>query len=81
MKAIGNKMSKFNVKEVTDISETQNIDEIDEDDLEAVQKALEDIKAKKGNNNNPPKAKDKVEFIITNPDDVDMNGEGQTKLF
>ncbi len=81
MKAIGNKMSKFNVKEVVDISQTQNIDEIDEEDMEAVQKALENIKAKKDDAKSSTKLKDKVEFIITNPDDVDMNGEGQTKLF
>lgn len=83
MKAIGNKMGKFNVKEVVDISETQNIDEFDEDDMEAVQKALEDIKAKKSGaaDATNTKTKDKIEFIITNPDDVDMNGEGQTKLF
>jgi topoisomerase-4 subunit A len=83
MKAIGNKIGKFNVKEVVDISETQNIDEFDEDDMEAVQKALEDIKAKKSGavDATKIKAKDKIEFIITNPDNVDMNGEGQTKLF
>ena len=68
-------------KEVVDISETNNIDEVDEDDLEAVQKALEDIKAKKNPSAEPAKPKDKIEFIITNPDDVDMDGEGQTKLF
>lgn len=81
MKAIGNKMGKYNVKDVVDISETTNIDEVDEDDLEALQKTLDDIKAKKSPNAEPAKPKDKVEFIITNPDDVDMDGEGQTKLF
>lgn len=82
MKAIGNKMSKYNVKEVINISaEAEQIDEVDEEDLEAVQKALEGIKAKKNPNTEAPKPKDKVEFIITNPDDVDMDGEGQTKLF
>lgn len=81
MKAIGNKMGKYNVKEVLDISEKNNIDEVDEEDLEAVQKALEDIKAKKNPSAESTKPKDKVEFIITNPDDVDMDGEGQTKLF
>ena len=64
-----------------DISQNQNIDEIDEEDMEAVQKALENIKAKKDDAKSSTKLKDKVEFIITNPDDVDMNGEGQTKLF
>ncbi len=82
MKAIGNKMGKYPVKEVVDISETVNVDEVDEDDMEAVQKALENIKAKKpANAESEPKPKDKIEFIITNPDDIDMDGEGQTKLF
>ena len=70
------------MKEVIDISETVNVDEVDEEDMEAVQKALENIKAKKpANAPNDSKPKDKVEFIITNPDDIDMDGEGQTKLF
>lgn len=82
MKAIGNKMGKYPVKEVIDISETVNVDEVDEEDMEAVQKALENIKAKKpANSPSDAKPKDKVEFIITNPDDIDMDGEGQTKLF
>ena len=81
MKAIGNKMSKYNVKEVVDISEKHNIDEVDEEDLEELQKAFEDIKAKKNPSAEVPKPKSNIEFTITNPDDIDMDGEGQTKLF
>lgn len=81
MKAIGNKMSKYNVKEVVDISEKHNIDEVDEEDLEALQKAVDDIKAKKNPSAEPSKPKSNIEFTITNPDDIDMDGEGQTKLF
>ena len=81
MKAIGNKMSKYNVKEVVDISEKHNIDEVDEEDLEELQKAFEDIKAKKNPSAEVPKPKSNIEFTITNPDDLDMDGEGQTKLF
>jgi topoisomerase-4 subunit A len=81
MKAIGNKMSKYNVKEVVDISEKHNIDEVDEEDLEALQKAVDDIKAKKNPCAEPSKPKSNIEFTITNPDDIDMDGEGQTKLF
>ncbi len=80
MKAIGNKMGKHPVKGVIDISETLNIDEVDEEDMEAVQKALETINANK-NTKAEKKTNDKIEFTITNPDDIDMDGEGQTKLF
>ena len=74
-------MSKYNVKEVVDISEKHNIDEVDEEDLEELQKAFEDIKAKKNPSAEVPKPKSNIEFTITNPDDIDMDGEGQTKLF
>ncbi len=86
VKAIGNKVSKYRVTAIEDISPSAGIDEVEEDELEEMQKAIEDLKAKKVSNSKkvveePTIPKKGVDFEITNPDDLDLDGEGQTKLF
>jgi topoisomerase IV subunit A len=69
MKANGNKVSKHKIKEVVDVTPKYETDEVDEEDLSDIQKAVQQIKANKN-----------VELEITNPDDVEMDDKGQMKL-
>ncbi|MEY3843246.1 MAG: hypothetical protein RIR80_818, partial [Bacteroidota bacterium] len=86
MKAIGNKVSKFRINAVEDISNSAAVDEVEEGDLADLQKTLADIKAKKLAKPKPTPVPVKditksIEMEITNPDDLDVDGNSQPTLF
>lgn len=78
MKAMGNKMSKYKVKEVEDITPKEEIDEVDEEDLDDIKKAVATLRAQQKPEN--AETKSSVEFEITNPEDLE-DEDGQQKLF
>ena len=86
MKAIGNKVSKFRINAVEDISNSAAVDEVEEGDLADLQKTLADIKAKNLAKPKPAPVPVKditksIEMEITNPDDLDVDGNSQPTLF
>jgi topoisomerase-4 subunit A len=86
MKAIGNKVSKFRINAVEDISNSAAVDEVEEGDLADLQKTLADIKAKNLAKPKPTPVPVKditksIEMEITNPDDLDVDGNSQPTLF
>ena len=86
MKAIGNKVSKFRINSVEDISNSAAMDEVEEGDLADLQKTLADIKAKNLAKPKPAPVPVKditksIEMEITNPDDLDVDGNSQPTLF
>jgi topoisomerase-4 subunit A len=86
MKAIGNKVSKFRINAVEDISNSAAVDEVEEGELADLQKTLADIKAKNLAKPKPAPVPVKditksIEMEITNPDDLDVDGNSQPTLF
>jgi topoisomerase-4 subunit A len=86
MKAIGNKVSKFRINAVEDISNSAAVDEVEEGELADLQKTLADIKAKNLAKPKPTPVPVKditksIEMEITNPDDLDVDGNSQPTLF
>lgn len=64
LRATGNKLSKYKVKEAIDITPKNDADEVDEEELSDIKKAVDQIKASKN-----------IEFEITNPEEIDDKGQ------